>query len=146
MAVELPNELIKCVQTPWGKLPGHTASEALVKISELMVPKLQLASLWWSPSLCKVALIIFRLSNLDTVSLPTCWGQLLQPVYGLLPWSQWQGTTWGDLSANTPKHHGFSAATWDMHIPSTEARLHPGCIRVWLTKPYRCLGGSSKDN
>jgi len=92
MAVELPNELIKCVQAPWGKLPGHTLSEALVKISELMVPKLEARSLWWSPSLFKVAIITFTLFNMDAVSLPsnnpTRWGQLLQLVYGLLLWSQ----------------------------------------------------------
>lgn len=32
VAVELPNELIKCLQMPCGKLPGHITSEAQVKM------------------------------------------------------------------------------------------------------------------
>lgn len=32
VAVDLPNELIKYLQTPWGKLPGHVTSEAQVKM------------------------------------------------------------------------------------------------------------------
>lgn len=150
LAVELPNELIQCVQTPWGKLPGRTASEALVKTSERPVPKLEPTSLWWSPSLCEVTLIIFTLTNLGTVSLPSpsphagvnrC-GWFMDPSGGPS-----DGEPLGDdLSAITPKHHGFSAAAWGRHIPSAEAHLHPGCTRVCLTKPCSCLGGSSKAN
>lgn len=151
MAVELPNELIKCVQTPRGELPGHTVSAALVKITSTPLfpnwtPCLsfgpQVSARWPSSSSRSRTWTLSHSYHLTQHVGVNCCSWFMDSSHGPSD----REPPWDDLSTDIPKHHGLSATTCDVHIPSTEVCLHPGCTRLWLTKPCRCLGGSSKDN
>lgn len=148
MAVELPNELIKCVQTPWGKLPGPTASEAPVKI--VSTPRFSN----WSPRLSGGPQVSARWpsssSHSPTWTLPHCHHPTQHSEVNSCSWLRYSShgpsdrePPWDDLSADTPKHHGFSATTWHAH-PRRRSALTPRLYKSLAHCGW--LGGSSKDN